>query len=113
MKKFKAFLLSIILLSVFIIPVNASISIPNIPTADIYKEGIYHFEKGVGTKLNIKLATLDKPMTVIVMEGNNKVKYYLYLTKDSNTVNILLDSPLNQHTVLIVGNGEIAFTFEE
>lgn len=113
MKNFRSFLFSIILFSISIIPVNASIYAPNIPKADIFKEGIYHFDQSTGNKINLKLATSDNPMTIIVIENDtDRLKYYIYLDKNSNTVNILLDNPLDKHTVIILGTGEIAFTFE-
>lgn len=115
MKFFRTFLFSIILFSISIIPVTASIYAPNIPKADIFKEGIYHFDQSTGKKITLKLTTLDKPMTIIVIDnanGTDKLKYYIRLEENSNAVNILLDNPLDKHTVIILGTGEIAFTFE-
>lgn len=113
MKKFRAFLFSIILFSISMMPANASIYAPNIPKADIFKEGIYHFDQSTGKKINLRLATPDNPMTIILIENNTyRLKYYIHLDQNSNTVNIFLDNPLDKHTVIILGTGEIAFTFE-
>lgn len=113
MKQFRAFIFSIILFSMFMMPANASIYAPNIPKADIFKEGIYHFDQSTGKKINLKLATPDNPMTIIVIEDDTgRLKYYIRLDEVSTSVNIFVDNPLNKHTVIILGTGEIAFTFE-
>lgn len=114
MKKVKVLIISLIILMASTILANASVRTSSIPPmADIYKEGIYHFSKGSGNKMILKLETLDKPMTIIIIENENKnLKYYVEFTKDSPKIEILLDKPLSAHTTVMIGEGELSFTFE-
>lgn len=108
-----------IVISIFLIPstimVNASEKINNInpPLADIYKEGIYHFSEGSGKKLDLKLITPDKPMILMIIENDTRtLKYYMEFTKESPKIEIYLAKPLSEHTTIMVGDGEISFTYD-
>lgn len=112
MKKLNFLLLSILIFTFTYIPAYASTD--SVPTANIYKEGIYHFEKGSGNHLIVKLNTPDKPMVVALIEkNNNKLKYYLIFDKSSQKIELFLDTPLEAHTATLVGDGEISFSFTE
>lgn len=108
-------LISIISLAfILCFPINiVKASEPKIsPTAGIYTEGIYHFSKSTGNQINLTLSNLDEPMNVIIIDkSSNSLKYFLNFTKDNSKVSIDLYKPLEEHTVIIEGKGEIAFSF--
>lgn len=81
------------------------------PIADSYKEGIYHFKSGTGNALTFKLLTPDKPLIIMLIEDEN-LKYYAKLDKSFKEARIFLNDPLKAHTAVLVGNGELSFTFE-
>ncbi|WP_315080978.1 hypothetical protein [uncultured Clostridium sp.] len=92
---------------------NAHISEP-VPTAKIYTEGIYHFDKSIGEKVTLKLVTPDKPITLIIIEDStDKLKYYFNLNNNTNSTDVFLDIPLDKHTVILKGDGQLSFTFED
>lgn len=81
------------------------------PIADSYVEGIYRFESGVGNKLRFKLLTPDKPLVIMLLEEDD-LKYYAQLNSKFKEVQIFLSDPLKVHTAVLVGDGELSFTFE-
>lgn len=81
------------------------------PIANTYKEGIYHFQSGSGNKLYFKLATPDKPVNLIIIEEDN-IKYYAQLNNQVREAQLILADPLKLHTAIVVGSGEVSFTFE-
>lgn len=83
------------------------------PLADIYKEGIYHFSESAGKNLVLKLETPNKPMIVMIIENNTRsLKYYIEFTQESPKVEISLTKPIAEHTTIMVGDGEISFTYD-
>ncbi|AIY81426.1 hypothetical protein FDC58_00860 [Clostridium botulinum] len=119
MKKLKKTFIFIFLISCIIIniPLKASAckSEP-VPTAKIYTEGIYHFDKSIGQKVKItlKLITPDKPITLIIIEDeHDKLKYYFNFNHNTNLTDVFLDSPISKHTVILKGDGQLSLTFEE
>ena len=83
------------------------------PLADIYKEGIYHFSESAGKNLILKLETPNKPMIVMIIENNTRsLKYYIEFTEESPKVEISLTKPISEHTTIMVGGGEISFTYD-
>ena len=95
--------------------VNASVISINDepPMANIYKEGIYHFSQTSGNKMTLKLQTPNEPMILMIIENDSRaLKYYIEFTKDSPKVEISLEKPISEHTTVMLGNGEIAFTYE-
>lgn len=83
------------------------------PKADIYKEGIYHFSQSSGNEMTLKLETPNEPMILMVIENDSRaLKYYVEFTKDSPKIEITLTKPISEHTTVILGNGELAFTYE-
>lgn len=81
------------------------------PIADSYAEGIYRFESGIGNVLNFKLLTPNKPVIIMIIEEDN-LRYYAQLNKNFKEVKIFLNDPLKIHTAIVVGDGELSFTFE-
>lgn len=81
------------------------------PTADSYTAGIYRFESGIGKKLFFKLLTPDKPIIFMLIEDDN-LKYYAQLNSNFKEVEITLNDPLKVHTAVLIGDGELSFTFE-
>ncbi|MDR5587361.1 hypothetical protein [Clostridium aquiflavi] len=85
-----------------------------VPTAKIYTEGIYHFDKSIGQKVTLRLITPEKPITVIIIEdSNDKLKYYFNLNNSINLTNVFLNIPIDKHTVILKGEGQLSLTFEE
>lgn len=83
------------------------------PKADIYKEGIYHFSQSSGNKLTLQLETPNEPMILIIIENESRaLKYYVEFTKDSPKIEITSTKPISEHTTVILGKGELAFTYE-
>lgn len=81
------------------------------PIANTYTEGIYHFENSIGNKIILELTTKDKPVSfAIFYEGD--LKYFVNLNPKFPKTEVTLAQPLNQHTAIIVGEGELAFSFE-
>ncbi|MBN1075477.1 hypothetical protein DVV91_14110 [Clostridium botulinum] len=117
MKKLKKLIIyTFIILSIITnisINANAHASEP-VPTAKIYTEGIYHFDKSIGKKVTLKLITPQKPITVIIIEDeHDKLKYYFNLNKNIPLTDVFLDIPISKHTVLLEGPGQLSLTFEE
>lgn len=81
------------------------------PTADSYKAGIYTFESGIGKRLFFKLLTPDKPVILMIIEEDN-LKYYAQLNNNLKEVQLTLNDPLKLHTAVLIGDGELSFTFE-
>ena len=95
--------------------VNASVISINDepPMANIYKEGIYHFSQTSGNKMTLKLQTPNEPMIFMIIENDSRaLKYYIEFTKDSPKVEISLEKPISEYTTVMLGKGEIAFTYE-
>ena len=89
--------------------VNSSIKSSDPPLADIYKEGIYHFSQGSGKNLYLKLTSPNKPMILMIIENDTRtLKYYI----ESPEIKMYLAEPLSEHTTIIVGEGEISFTYD-
>ncbi|WP_252226565.1 hypothetical protein [Clostridium sp. ZBS2] len=85
-----------------------------VPTAKIYTEGIYHFDRSIGQKVTLRLITPEKPITVIIIEdSNDKLKYYFNLNNNINLTNVFLNIPIDKHTVILKGEGQLSLTFEE
>ena len=103
-----------IIVIMFLITSTIVISYKNEPPkADIYKEGIYHFSQSSGSKMTLKLETPNEPMILMIIENDSRsLKYYVEFTKDSPKVEITLTKPISEHTTAILGNGELAFTYE-
>lgn len=91
---------------------NATPKIERHPISNTYTEGIYHFDKSIGTKISFRLLTEDKPINIIIINGND-FKYQIYLGGKTSKTDIYLDKPLNYHTVILVGEGEVSFNFEK
>lgn len=49
---------------------------------------------------------------MIIENESRALKYYVEFTKDSPKVEISLEKPISEHTTVMLGNGEIAFTYE-
>ncbi|MDO5517941.1 MAG: hypothetical protein Q4F66_10320 [Clostridium sp.] len=81
------------------------------PIADSYSEGIYRFQSGIGNTLSFKLLTSDKPVIIMLIEDDN-LKYYAQLDKNFKEVRIFLNDPLKTHTAVVIGDGQLSFTFE-
>lgn len=111
MKKIRNFIFMLLFILNVSIITDASVnSVP--PIANVYTEGIYHFDEGAGNVMTLELVTLDKPMTFIIIDGeSNKMKYYIEFTNEFRKVDLYLDKPLPQHTTIIVGEGQLGFTF--
>lgn len=109
-----AVVVSILLISSPILAdVNPSIKSSDLPLANIYKEGIYHFSQGDGKKLDLKLTTPNKPMILMIIENDTRnLKYYVEFTEESPEIEVYLTKPLSEHTTIIVGEGEISFTYD-
>lgn len=109
-----AVVVSIFLISYPILAdVNSSIKSSDPPLADIYKEGIYHFSQGSGKNLDLKLTSPNKPMILMIIENDTRtLKYYIEFTKESPEIKMYLAEPLSEHTTIIVGEGEISFTYD-
>ena len=85
-----------------------------LPTAKVFTEGIYHFDNSVGKKLTLKLITPDKPVTLILIDdSNNKLRCYLDFNSTTESIDIYLSKPLNKHTTILKGDGQLSFTFED
>ena len=84
------------------------------PKADIYKEGIYHFSQSSGNKMTLQLETPNEPMILIIIENESRaLKYYVEFTKDSPKIEITSTKPISEHTTVILGKGELAFTISK
>ena len=115
MKRLSVLIIVIMILITSTTVVNASVISINDepPMANIYKEGIYHFSQTSGNKMTLKLQTPNEPMILMIIENESRaLKYYVEFTKDSPKVEISLEKPISEHTTVMLGNGEIAFTYE-
>lgn len=81
------------------------------PTADVYKEGVYNFQSTIGNRLIFKLSDPSKPVSLAMFE-DNKLIYFVELSEKFTKAEIILDNPLKTHTAVVVGEGELSFTFE-
>lgn len=115
MKKiiFAVVVIIVLISSPIIVDASTLIKSINPPVADIYKEGIYHFSEGSGKKLYLKLESPNKPMILMIIENDTRtLKYYVEFTKESPEIDIYLAKPLSEHTTIMVGEGEISFTYD-
>lgn len=115
MKRLSVLIIVIMVLITSTTVVNASVISINDepPMANIYKEGIYHFSQTSGNKMTLKLQTPNEPMILMIIENDSRaLKYYIEFTKDSPKVEISLEKPISEHTTVMLGKGEIAFTYE-
>lgn len=86
----------------------------NRPIASTYKEGIYHFNESAGRKVCLRLITPDKKTNVMIIENKGmNLKYYLSFGENCTKTDMVFESPEDKYTVVIIGEGEIAFTFEQ
>lgn len=61
--------------------------------------------------MTFTLLTPDKCMNIVIIE-NNDIKYYIQLNEKSLKTEIFLEKPLKVHTSILIGDGEMSFTFE-
>lgn len=86
----------------------------NRPIANIYKEGIYHFNESAGRKVCLRLVTPDKKTNVMIIENEGmNLKYYISFGSNCTKTEMIFEAPEDKYTVIITGEGEIAFTFEQ
>lgn len=111
MKFKKTLMVLIIIITIFNVNAYATPHYKYQPHADVYKEGIYHFQKSIGNKMTFTLLTPDKCMNIVIIE-NNDIKYYIQLNEKSLKTEIFLEKPLKVHTSILIGDGEMSFTFE-
>ena len=84
------------------------------PIADIYTEGIYKFTTGPGSKMTFELLTQDKPITFILYDSVDKeVKYMFKLDNNTKRIEVDLAKPVGSHIGIVIGDGEMAFTYED
>ena len=52
-------------------------------------------------------------MILMIIENYTRtLKYYIEFTKESPEIKMYLAEPLSEHTTIIVGEGEISFTYD-
>lgn len=112
MKKFRA-IITVIIIFIFTGGMVEAQASQNRPIANVYKEGIHHFNDGSGRKISLKLVTPDKKADVMIIDDKEmNLKHYLSFGKNCTSTDMVFESPEDKYTVIIVGDGEIAFTFE-
>ncbi|MDY4950626.1 MAG: hypothetical protein SO128_14810 [Clostridium cadaveris] len=112
MKKLKYIIMAVLIIACTSVTVNAK-PITFSPTAGIYKEGIYHFSKCLGNKVSLKLTTPEENIIMMIIKNEDGVlKYFVNFGETCKAVDIFLELPVEKYTVILIGEGEIAFTFE-
>lgn len=82
----------------------------NIPLSNIYQQGIYSVESGVGEyNATVKLVS-GKETSLIVVNGDNDITAYIKLPLNKNVV---LEKINNKHKIIIIGDGNVAISYEK
>ncbi|MBE6049783.1 MAG: hypothetical protein E7214_03740 [Clostridium sp.] len=81
------------------------------PIANVYKEGIYHYNTSIGKKIMFKLSDPSKAASITIYSGD-KILLFIELNDKFDTYEIGVKEPIENLTAVIVGSGEVAFTFE-
>ncbi|MGL5379081.1 hypothetical protein [Clostridium sp.] len=112
----KKFVLGLVLLVIFSLPfkVNAITLATSdaIPHARTYKEGIYKFNRELGSIVQVDVVNPKKPVNIVVVEDSTReLKYYLKLDNNVWSASFKLYDTTVDYTVVVLGDGEVAIRF--
>lgn len=102
----KLFIIFLICFMVIPAPIMANA----VPVSNVYKEGIYKLTDTDSYSATAKLITPGKFTSLIIIDPNSSVKLYKQFIDTNESFGL---GPLDKnHTLVIIGNGEISIIYQ-
>lgn len=101
----------VIFLSIIVCLLIAPIKVEchNLPTSNIYKQGFHSIEESGEYNATVKLIS-GKKTSLFVINGDNDITAYIKLPLNESLV---LEKINKNHKIIIVGEGDVAITYEK